>query len=79
MQASNNGPSSVMDPTRADSTHLSDAQKQKLLEADKKKTHEHAHGGGGGAVSHSAPVAKSKSSPTFTTSGNKYDPLNSTL
>jgi hypothetical protein len=63
-----------------DSTqHLTDAQKQKLLEADKKKPHERGHGGGGGAVSHSAPVAKGKSSPAFTTSGNKFDPLNSSL
>jgi hypothetical protein len=76
MQASMAGPSSVMDPTRAtdSSPRLSDAQKQKLLDTDKKKTHEHTHGGG--AVSHSAPSPKSKSSSTFTTTGSKYDPLN---
>jgi len=77
MQASMSGASSVMDPTKHDP--LTDAQKQKLAEADKKgKAHERSHGGGG-AVSHSAPATRSKSSAAFTTSGNKYDPLNSTL
>jgi uncharacterized protein DUF4339 len=80
MQASMGGASSVMDPTRMDGTQrFSDAQKAKLLEADKKvKTHEHSHGGGG-AVSHNASGSRSKSSPAFTTTGNKYDPLNSSL
>jgi hypothetical protein len=71
--------SSVMDPTRMDPTHsLTDTQKQKLLEADKKlKTHERSHGGGG-VASHGAPASKGKST-AFTTSGNKFDPLNSSL
>jgi hypothetical protein len=70
-----------MDPTRMDSSQrLSDTQKQKLLDADKAKkptSHERSHGGGGGGVaSHSPPKTKS---PTFTTGGNKFDPLNSSL
>jgi hypothetical protein len=78
MQASMSGSSSVMDPTKHDP--LTDTQKQKLAEADKKvKSHERSHGGGG-TVSHSAPAPRSKSgSAAFTTSGNKYDPLNSSL
>jgi hypothetical protein len=71
-QATNAGPSSVMDPTQ----HLTDAQREKLLEADKKAkaSHPKSHGGGGGTSS--APRPKSTS---FTTTGSKYDPLNSSL
>jgi hypothetical protein len=69
-----NGPSSVMDPTQ----RLNDDTRQKLMETDKKlkrpKGHAMASGGGGG--SHSS--GKDKSSG-FTTGGNKYDPLNSSL
>ena len=73
MEAAMGGPSSVMDPTKR---VLSDDQKKKLIEADKtSKTHVKAHGGGGGG---GAPRTKEKSSG-FTTDGNKYDPLNSTL
>jgi hypothetical protein len=82
MQASMTGPSSVMDPTRADpAQRLSDAQKQKLLDADKKgPAHGHAHSGGGGAMSHSPSAPRNKSaSASFTTGGSKYDPLNSSL
>jgi hypothetical protein len=65
------GPSSIMDPTQQ---HLTDEQKRKLLEADHKlKTH--AARGGGTSAWH-APKEKSTS---FTTGGNKYDPLNSSL
>jgi len=85
LQASNAGPSSVMDPTRMDSSQrLTDTQKQKLLDADKSKkttSHDRGHsgggGGGGGSVaSHSSTKSKA---PTFTTGGNKFDPLNSSL
>ncbi len=64
------GPSSIMDPTM----RLTDDQKQKLLEADR-KSKLHASGGGGGSTWH-APKEKSTG---FTTGGNKYDPLNSSL
>ena len=63
-----------MDPTM----RLSDDTRQKLLEADKKgkKPKAHAAGNGVGGGGHAA--SKEKSS-AFTTSGNKYDPLNSSL
>jgi hypothetical protein len=65
------GPSSIMDPTQP---HLTDEQRRKLLAADHKlKTH--AASGGGASTWH-APKEKST---TFTTGGNKYDPLNSSL
>ena len=73
------GPSSVMDPTMRSSVmdptakRLTDDQKKKLMEADKGKPHAKAHGGGGGSWH---PKEKSSS---FTTDGNKFDPLNSTL
>ena len=57
-----------MDPTR-----LTDDQKKKLLEADKKsKTHASASG----PSTWHAPKEKPSG---FTTGGNKYDPLNSSL
>jgi hypothetical protein len=74
-QVTNAGPSPVMDPTQQ---HLTDAQREKLLEADKKMkaSHPKSHGGGGGGTSTSPPRPKSTS---FTTTGSKYDPLNSSL
>lgn len=73
-QTTNAGPSSVMDPTQ----HLTVDQKQKLLDADKKvKSHPKSHGGGG-SVSSGSPKSSSKST-SFTTTGSKYDPLNSSL
>jgi hypothetical protein len=73
-QASLPGPSSVMDPTM---NRLTEDQKKKILDVDKtSKTHQKAHASGGGGSRH--PSAKEKSS-TFTTNGNKFDPLNSNL
>jgi hypothetical protein len=73
-QAMNAGPSSVMDPTQQPQ-RLTDDQKRKLLDAEKSvKPHPKSRGGGGGGSSRS----KEKSS-AFTTDGNKFDPLNSTL
>ncbi|MDP9001235.1 MAG: hypothetical protein M3O46_14130, partial [Myxococcota bacterium] len=75
-QTTNAGPSSVMDPTQ----HLTDEQKQKLLDADKKvKPHQKSHGAGGGGSVSSGPSRSSSKSTTFTTTGSKYDPLNSSL
>jgi hypothetical protein len=75
-QTTTGGPSSVMDPTM----RLTDDQKAKLLEAEKKGKQLHASkshgGGGGGGGSASAPRSKST---TFTTTGSKYDPLNSSM
>jgi hypothetical protein len=81
LQASNGGSSSVMDPTHMGDSpqRLTDGQKQKLLDADKTKkptSHERSHSGGGSVAAHSPPKSKS---PTFTTGGNKFDPLNSSL
>jgi hypothetical protein len=70
-QATNAGPSSVMDPTQ----RLTDEQKRKILEAEKSvKSHPKSRSGGGGGTYH----PKEKSSG-FTTGGNKFDPLNSSL
>jgi hypothetical protein len=75
-QAMNPGPSSVMDPTQ----RLTDDQKKKLLEAEKNKSHAKSHagavvaGGGGGGGTHHR-----EKSTGFTTDGNKFDPLNSSL
>jgi hypothetical protein len=71
------GPSPVMDPTQ----RLSDDQKQRLLEAEKKsKSHAKSHGGGGSGGGGTATASRSKSSSaTFTTTGSKYDPLNSSM
>jgi hypothetical protein len=70
--ATNPGVSSVMDPTQ----RLTEDQKRKVLDADKAaKAHvTKARATGGGAPSHQ----KDKSS-AFTTTGNKFDPLNSSL
>ena len=66
-QATNAGPSPVMDPTQ----RLNDDQKRKVLEADKSvKSRAKSRGG--------ASRPKEKSSG-FTTGGNKFDPLNSSL
>ena len=48
----------------------------RLTDKKGKKPKAHAGGGGGGGGGHAA--SKEKSS-AFTTSGNKYDPLNSSL
>jgi hypothetical protein len=64
------GPSSIMDPTQQ---HLTDEQKQKLLEADRKLK---SHATNGGGSTWHAPKEKSTG---FTSGGNKYDPLNSSL
>jgi hypothetical protein len=70
------GPSPVMDPTQ----RLSDDQKQKLLEAEKKgKSHAKSHGGGGGGGGTATASRSKSSSATFTTTGSKYDPLNSSM
>jgi hypothetical protein len=70
-QATNAGPSSVMDPTR----RLTDEQKRKVLEAEKTpKSHAKTRGTGG-----SAPSRQKEKSSAFTTSCNKFDPLNSSL
>jgi hypothetical protein len=66
---------SPMNPHFTD--RFNEDQKLKLLAADKE--HEQktkARHTGGGAGSHSAPKSKST---TFTTGGNKYDPLNSSI
>ena len=67
---------SPMNPHFTD--RFNEDQKLKLLAADKE--HEQKakarHTGGGGAASRSAPKSKST---TFTTGGNKYDPLNSSI
>lgn len=71
-QATNPGPSSVMDPTQ----RLTDDQKKKLLDAEKTaKSHTKVRSSGSGAASRT----KDKSSSAFTTTGNKFDPLNSSL
>ncbi len=71
--ATNAGPSPVMDPTQRPA--LTDEQKRKVLETDKSaKSRVKSRSGGGGGSSR----PKEKSS-AFTTSGNKYDPLNSSL
>jgi hypothetical protein len=75
-QAAMMGASPVMDPTQRT---LSDEQRKKLLESDKKsmaKAKSHAGGGGGGGTYHAQTKEKSTG---FTTSGNKFDPLNSSL
>jgi hypothetical protein len=64
------GMSSIMDPTQS---HLTDDQRKKLLEADKKSK---THASTSGPSTWHAPKEKSTG---FTTSGNKYDPLNSSL
>jgi hypothetical protein len=77
--AANAGPAeaSPMSPHFTD--RFNEDQKLKLLAAD--KDHEAKakarHGGGGGSASHGAP--KSTKSTTFTTGGNKFDPLNSSI
>jgi hypothetical protein len=67
---------SPMNPHFTD--RFNEDQKLKLLAADKE--HEQKakarHTGGGGAASRGAPKSKST---TFTTGGNKYDPLNSSI
>ncbi len=66
---------SPMNPHFTD--HSNEDPKLKLLAAE--KGHEpktKGHHAGGGATSHSASKAKST---TFTTGGNKYDPLNSSI
>jgi hypothetical protein len=70
-------PLATTDPiANANAAHFSEEQKKKLLEADQKmKSRQKAHAPGGSAVSH----ASRPNSPVFTTSGNKYDPLNSSL
>ncbi len=68
----NPGTSSVMDPTQ----RLTDDQKKKILDAEKTaKSHTKVRSTGGGSASR----AKDKSSSAFTTTGNKFDPLNSSL
>jgi hypothetical protein len=66
---------SLMNPHFTD--RFNEDQKLKLLAADKNREQKaktrHA---GGGAASHGAPKTKST---TFTTGGNKYDPLNSSI
>jgi hypothetical protein len=66
-----------MDPTQRPG--LSDDQRARLMDADKKMKSKakvgHATGGGAAAVHHSS----KNQSTGFTTGGNKYDPLNSTL
>jgi hypothetical protein len=75
-QTSMPGLSPVMDPTQ----RLSDDQKQKLLEAEKKtKSHPKGHGGGGGGGGTATASRSKSSSATFTTTGSKYDPLNSSM
>jgi hypothetical protein len=67
---SQRGVSSIMDPTQG---RLTDDQRKKLLEADKKSKM---------PVSTSGPStwhAPKEKPSSFTTSGNKYDPLNSSL
>lgn len=54
---------------------FTDAQKEKLLQADKV----HEDQAKGRQAAHYAPHSKYKSSSTFTKGGNKYDPLNSDL
>ncbi len=76
--ATNAGPAeaSPMSPHFTD--RFNEDQKLKLLAADKdhaQKAKAH-HGGGGGGAAHSAPKSKST---TFTTGGNKFDPLNSSI
>jgi hypothetical protein len=75
-QAAAIGLSPVMDPTQ----RFSDDQRQKLNEADKKtKSKTKAHAGGGGGTSGGAHTVTKDKSSGFTTSGNKFDPLNSSL
>jgi hypothetical protein len=54
---------------------LSDDQKQRLMDADKKG---HGRKGHAAATQHGSPSSKGKST-TFTTGGSKYDPLNSSI
>jgi hypothetical protein len=58
-----------------DHATLSDDQKQRLLDADKKG---HGRKGHAAGATHAGPAPKSKST-TFTTGGSKYDPLNSSI
>jgi hypothetical protein len=73
------GPSSITDPTQRQfddhpAPRLTDEQKRKLVETEKSaKSHAKSRGGAAGG-SH----GKEKSSG-FTTDGNKFDPLNSSL
>jgi hypothetical protein len=75
------GADSPLNPRFSDqSTRLTEDQKARLAEADKPKAKghkSHGGGGGGGPVTHSS-SGKGKST-TFTTSGSKYDPLNSSI
>jgi hypothetical protein len=72
------GADSPLNPRFSDqSTRLTEDQKARLAEADKPKAKGHKSHGGGGQVAHPS-SGKGKSS-TFTTSGSKYDPLNSSI
>lgn len=66
-------------PAPSPASQLSDDQKAKLAAADKAlqaKTHKKSRAASGGGGSHASPKYKSQG---FTTGGNKFDPLNSSL
>ncbi len=71
------GAESPLSPNFGNQPALSEDQKKRLADADKKAHSKKSHGGG---ASHAGTGANGKSkSTTFTTGGSKYDPLNSSI